>query len=432
VPVLNGRQVAPMAAVGLGKMDLIGYTEHRTDLPGGRAANVFTMRACVVAADGSGSRELAPQLVTDANTWTQFAGWSPDGRQAIVNRGWESSENAAWEEEHRTFHMVPGAWLLDCYLVEPDNGRATNLTAIERVSHYNTGLFHWPGNPGRLGFSPLINGQSRPYSMNVDGTGKRDLSQQAGFAYGFSASPDGARIAYHQDYQVYLAEADGTSPLRIETGAPFNFCPTWSPDGRWVVFLSGEHYSCHPHLVKRDGAGLRKLADRGGYRGVILFLDVPDYHEGSSDVPTWSPDSQWVYYTAKVGEAVELMRVSLDGRAEQLSHSQPGVLQYHPRVSPDGRQVVFGATRDGVRQLWVANADGLHPRPITALEAGHAAMHGHWRPQLRRSPAPTQPESLTSPVGCGTRLGEDPCRWWLRDSTADEGTGAAGGRASTP
>ncbi len=358
----------------------IGYTEHCTDLPGGRAANIFTSRACVVRPDGSGRREVAPQLVTKTNTWTQFAGWSPDGTQAIIVSGWESRENAAWEEEHKSFRMVDGAWLVDTWLVDVETGKGVNVTAVERVSPYNTGLFFWPNDPQRLGFTALINGESKPYSMKLDGTGKQDLSQQAGFAYGFSASPDGKRIAYHQSYQVYLADADGKNATKVETGHPFGFCPTWSPEGQWVEFLSGEHYNCHPHLVKRDGTGLRKLADRGGYKGTMLFLDVPDYHEGSSDVPTWSPDSRWVYYTAKAGEAVELMRVSLDGKSKQLSRSRPGVLHYHPKVSPDGRRVVFGSTRDGVRQLWVANADGSAARPITALKKGHAAMHAHWQP----------------------------------------------------
>ena len=85
---------------------LVGYTEHRTDLPGGRAANVFTMRACVVKADGTGRREMAPQLVANANSWTQFAGWSPDGRQAIIGAGWESDDDAAWEDEHKEFHGI--------------------------------------------------------------------------------------------------------------------------------------------------------------------------------------------------------------------------------------------------------------------------------------------------------------------------------------
>lgn len=374
------RQTGGLAMARHASAPLIGYTELCTDMPGGRAANVFTMRAMVVRADGTGRREVAPQLVTNANSWTQFAGWSPDGRQAIVLSGWESSENATWEEEHRTFRMAPGAWLLDCWLVDLATGAATNLTAVERVSHYNAGLFFWPHDPTRLGFTPLIDGESRPYSMQRDGTGKRDLSQQAGFAYGFNASPDGTRIAYHQDYQVYLADADGKHALKVETGQRFNFAPAWSPDGKWVVFVGGVRENCHPYVVRRDGSGLRKIADRGGYPGWILFLDVPDFHEGSSDVPAWAADSRWIYFTAKVGEAVELMRVSLDGKIEQLSHSQPGVLHYHPTPSPDGTQVLFGATRDGVRQLWAARANGASARPITSLTKGHAAMWAHWQP----------------------------------------------------
>jgi len=135
--------------------------------------------------------------------------------------------------------------------------------------------------------------------------------------------------------------------------------------------------------VRRNGSGLRKIADRGGYQGWILFLDVPDYHEGSSDVPTWTADSRGIYYTAKVGDAVELMRATIDGKIEQLSHSKPGVLHYHPKASQDGKRVLFGATRDGVRQIWVANADGTDARPVTRLSKGHAGMSAHWQPQAK-------------------------------------------------
>ncbi|MCA9033049.1 MAG: PD40 domain-containing protein, partial [Planctomycetaceae bacterium] len=251
--------------------------------------------------------------------------------------------------------------------------------AVDRVSHYNSGLFFWPDDPNRLGFNPLINNQSRPYSMHRDGTGKRDLAEEAGFTYGFSASPDGKRIAYHREYQVYLADADGSNVARVETGHSFNFAPKWPPDGEWVAFVSGVHADCHPYVVRRDGTDLRKVADRGGYQGWMLFLDVPDYHQGSSDVPCWSADSKYLYYTAKIGDAVELMRASLDGQPEQLSHSEAGVLHYHPVASPDGKYVLFGSTRDGVRQLYVANADGSEARSITELKKGHAAMHGYWQ-----------------------------------------------------
>src|SRR5262245_48997914 len=61
---------------------LIGYTEPRTNLPGGRHANVRTMRAVVVKPDGTGRRVLGEELTRQPDTWTQFAGWSPDGRTA--------------------------------------------------------------------------------------------------------------------------------------------------------------------------------------------------------------------------------------------------------------------------------------------------------------------------------------------------------------
>src|SRR5262245_34374419 len=118
---------------------LIGYTELQTNLPGGRHANVATMRAMLVQADGRERRPVAGDLAREADSWTQFAGWSPDGRTAIVGRGWENPENARWEEEHKTFRFTPEGYLFDLYVVEMNSGRSTNLTAVERVSFYNSG-----------------------------------------------------------------------------------------------------------------------------------------------------------------------------------------------------------------------------------------------------------------------------------------------------
>src|SRR5262245_16324768 len=80
---------------------LIGYTEHRTDLPGGRHANVKTRRAVVVKADGTGRRVLAEELTREPGYATQFVGWSPDGKAARLGRGFKSDEVGAWEEKHK-------------------------------------------------------------------------------------------------------------------------------------------------------------------------------------------------------------------------------------------------------------------------------------------------------------------------------------------
>ena len=359
---------------------LIGYNEHRTNLPGGRQPNVSTNRAMLVKADGSDRRLLATDLAEESGAWTQFAGWSPDGKTAIIGRGWESLENAKWEEEHKTFRFTSEGWLYDTYLVDVATGRAENVTAVERVSFYNTGVFFWPNDSKKLGFTALIGGNSQPFSMDRDGRNKVDLTKNSnGFAYGFSSSRDGSRISYHENYQVYLADADGSQRVHVQTGQPFNFAPTWSPDGQWVLFVSGEHYNCHPHIVRANGTGLKKLADRAGYRGVTEFLDVPDFHGGSSDTPVWSVDGQSVFYTAKVGNNIELFQVTLAGSSEQLTRSAEGTLHYHLRPSPDGKWIVYGSKRNGVRNLFLMRLKDRDEHRLTDLPPGHAAMHAHWQ-----------------------------------------------------
>jgi Tol biopolymer transport system component len=360
---------------------LIGYTARRTDLPGGYGANTVTARGFVVHGDGSGTKELAPELIRKPNQYSQFARWSPDGRQAILYQGWESPENGAWEYEHRAWRITPEHWLVDVILFDMKSRRATNLTAVERVSCYNTGLQFWPGKADQFGFLARIDGEDRPYRMDRDGRHKEPLAAGPGFIYGFCTSPDGKRICYHKNYRLYLADADGGNARPIADEHPFHFLPAWSPSGEWLAYLSGEHYNCHPYLVRPDGTGLRKLADRGGFRGVIETLDKPAFNSERSDIPLWSPDGRWLYFAAKVGEAVELMRASPAGRVEQLTHSKSGVQNYFAQVSPDSKWVAFGSTRSGVRQLYVAHADGSGAYPITKLEAGWGAFYPHWRPE---------------------------------------------------
>ena len=357
---------------------LIGYTEGRNDLEGGQFVNWVTNRACVVGADGKGRKVLAEQLTKKEHSWTQFAGWSPDGKTAIIGSHWESPENAAWEREHKTFRMTEG-WLSDSCLLDLATGKITNVTAVDRVSNYNGAGFTPDGK--KLLMTSLIKGVSKPLLMDLDGRNKREVSGGGtGFTYGLNASPDGKRISYHENYQIYISNADGSEKRKVETKNPFNFVPQWSPDGQWLLFVSGEHYNCHPHIVKKDGTGLKKLADRGGYRGVVQVLKHPDFHSESSDLPVWSRDGKSVYYTAKVGTSIELMRVDLDGNVRQLTKSKPGTRHYHPAVAPDGKWILFGSDRSGVMQLYVATADGKESWPVTNVPAGSCAMHGHWQP----------------------------------------------------
>jgi hypothetical protein len=77
---------------------------------------------------------------------------------------------------------------------------------------------------------------------------------------------------------------------------------------------------------------------------------------------------------------IELMRASVEGKVEQLTRSSPGVWNYYPQVSPDGKWVLFGSDRSGIRQIYVSKTDGTMGYPITNMGCGWGATHGHWQP----------------------------------------------------
>ena len=109
-----------------------------------------------------------------------------------------------------------------------------------------------------------------------------------------------------------------------------------------------------------------------------------NFHDGSSDLPVWARDSKSVFYTAKVGKNVELFRVTLDAKSEQLTDTPAGSMHYHPSPSPDGKWLLYGSKRDGVRQLYVMRLSDKKEHRITDLKKGHAAMWASWQPAANK------------------------------------------------
>jgi Tol biopolymer transport system component len=85
-----------------------------------------------------------------------------------------------------------------------------------------------------------------------------------------------------------------------------------------------------------------------------------------TDEGTWmsvhpSPDGAWVVFDL-LGQ---IYRVSMaGGEAELLTGGSGVAVNYHPRYSPDGREIAFITDRGGQDNLWIMNADGSEPRPV--------------------------------------------------------------------
>jgi len=114
--------------------------------------------------------------------------------------------------------------------------------------------------------------------MDLDGRNKRDVSgRDAGFTYGYSASSNGKFISYHENYQVYVADADGRNKKHIKTSNAFNFAPSWSPE--WKVAPLCQRRALQLSSLYRSPRWLwtEKTCRSWWLSGVIEFLDVFDF-----------------------------------------------------------------------------------------------------------------------------------------------------------
>jgi Tol biopolymer transport system component/imidazolonepropionase-like amidohydrolase len=91
----------------------------------------------------------------------------------------------------------------------------------------------------------------------------------------------------------------------------------------------------------------------------------------TTDEGTWmsldvSPDGRWIVFDL-LGH---IYRVPAAGGEAQVLTQESGIaVNYHPRVSPDGRFIAFISDRRGQENLWVMEADGSSPRPVVLDDA---------------------------------------------------------------
>src|SRR3712207_611561 len=87
--------------------------------------------------------------------------------------------------------------------------------------------------------------------------------------------------------QLWTVPTDGSAPARPLTHGHRDSAPAFSPDGRWIAYLSAEPEGRpQVHVLAAAGGAPRRLTD---------------HHLGAGS-PVWSPDSRRLAYTARVPE----------------------------------------------------------------------------------------------------------------------------------
>ncbi|MEW6735090.1 MAG: PDZ domain-containing protein [Acidobacteriota bacterium] len=147
-------------------------------------------------------------------------------------------------------------------------------------------------------------------------------------------SPDGKWIAYLSDrtgeYELYLRNQDGSGDERRLTndGDTWRFPPSWSPDGKLLAYSDKKQRL--RYIIVDSGKVID--VDKGKYN------DITNYR--------WSPDSKWLVYTKVVDTRLSAIWVySLaEGKSYQLTSGRTN--DFDPVFDPKGRYLYFRSNRD--------------------------------------------------------------------------------------
>jgi TolB protein len=118
--------------------------------------------------------------------------------------------------------------------------------------------------------------------IKPDGSGYREIAEE-GVNNGFpSWSPDGKRLVYKRGKQlVILSIADGKI-VPLTDGAHYDNFPQWSPKGDGIMFTTDRDGDFELYTIRPDGTGLRRLTNSPGN----------DAHS------IWSDDGEWVVFSS--------------------------------------------------------------------------------------------------------------------------------------
>jgi TolB protein len=244
----------------------------------------------IMNADGSD-----PHLVSTGKGRTTCGYFLGDNRRIIYASTHQAAE-ACPPPPDRSKGYVWGVFAgYDIYLAT-DAGKI--LKKLTDAPGYDAeGTVNW--KTGRMVYTSLASGDLDLWTMKTDGGDKKRITTKPGYDGGAVFSRDGQKLVWRANYprtdetmarykellglnltapmkmEIVVANGDGSGARTITDFGCASFAPTFSPDGRTIVFASNKN-ECDSRKfelfrMNLDGTGLEQVTDFGGFTSFPEF-----------------------------------------------------------------------------------------------------------------------------------------------------------------
>ncbi|WP_035054731.1 Tol-Pal system beta propeller repeat protein TolB [Andreprevotia chitinilytica] len=169
----------------------------------------------------------------------------------------------------------------------------------------------WAPNGQQLAVTLTKEGGSQLFVVGVDGGNARRLSNTGEINTEASFTPDGGSVLFTSDRggspQIYRQPLSGGGAERMTFQGSYNASGKLSPDGKTMT------------LISRGDRGYSVAVMDMASRQIQILTD-----SGFDDAPTFSPNGRMILYETDIGGRGQLAAVSSDGRVKQRLRSSSG------------------------------------------------------------------------------------------------------------
>ncbi len=151
---------------------------------------------------------------------------------------------------------------------------------------------------------------------------KTELTTINNEAEGFSLSPSNKRAAVAVHGEIFTIATDRGQMQRVTETPWKEQSPHWSPDGKWIAFVSDRSGREEIYISDELGKNTKKLTDSDCDKLAIV----------------WASDSKSFLWT---GSDHKLRRIEIASGREEVLASNPGGNIGEPQFSPDGKWISY-------------------------------------------------------------------------------------------